>query len=401
MSKSASEYRGASWGHYEINDGLLLSGGPARLRRDQMHVDIGPRGDIVIDIGQQGQTEARVEHREEPSDGLRVLTRLDESKAALAYALEKGYNHWVVTFSGGKDSTSTVVVALETALEHLGRVKRIDVVYSDTMVEIPTIHRYALAFLQNLRNLSRLERLPLHCHVTVPPVEKRFWVCLLGKGYPPPHQRFRWCTRRLKVEPVKSKLERFLCPGKTVILTGVRFGESKERDIRLHQTCSRGGECGQGLWFQHSTRLKAGFLAPLVEWLDCDIWDFLSFVAPSKGYPTAELASIYNGREPTRFGCWTCTVVRQDKAMEKTIAQPEWSHLVPLLDFRSYLWEVTRPVESRQLRHDGQPGRLRHPVRKVILDRLLSVQEKVGFTLISPEEIQTIRSIWRKEGYNG
>lgn len=337
------------------------------------------------------------EHGAGLNAGLRVLTRVNETKAALTHVLENGYDHWIVTFSGGKDSTSTVVIALETALEHCREVKRIDVICADTMIEIPTIHQYALSFLNNLRSLSRLEPLPLYYHVALPAVDQRFWVRLLGKGYPPPHQKFRWCTRRLKIEPVERRLKRFVQPNRTVIVTGVRFGESKHRDRRLLQSCTRGGECGQGLWFQYSSRLKAGYLAPLIDWENCDVWDFLLFIAPGLGYPTGQLHKVYNGRE-TRFGCWMCTVVRQDKAMEKTVAQPEWSHLTPLAEFRKHVWEVTRPTETRLLRDNGQPGRLRHEIRKALLERLLTVQREVGFDLISAEEIQSIKEIWREEG---
>jgi len=337
--------------------------------------------------------------KDAPGHGLRVLNRIEESKTALEYVLKKGYDHWIITFSGGKDSTSTVVIALETALEHLDKIKRIDVIYADTMLEIPTIHQYALSFLHNLRKLPRLKGLPLHCHITYPTIEQRFWVCLLGKGYPPPHQKFRWCTRRLKIEPVENKLNGFIQPGRSVIITGVRFGESKDRDKRLLQSCSRGGECGQGLWFKYSDRLKAGYLAPLIEWSNCDIWDFLLFIAPGMGYSTTELENIYNGHE-TRFGCWVCTVVRQDKAMERTIGQPQWRYLAPLSEFRKHLWEETRLPETREFRHDGQPGRLRIEARNLLLKRLLLAQEESGLNLINNEEIQYIKKIWKEEGYD-
>jgi len=341
-----------------------------------------------IELGQEG-----VQH--EP----RILKRMDEAQAALGYVLEKGYDHWIITFSGGKDSTSTVAMSLETALEWLGRIRRIDVIYADTRLEIPTIHQYALSFMNHLRKSSRFKKLPLYCHIVHPKVSGRFWVCLLGKGYPPPHQLFRWCTRRLKIEPVEDKLRPFIQPDRTVIITGVRFGESKNRDKTLIQSCTRGGECGQGLWFRYSGRLKAGYLAPLVDWNDCDVWDYLLLVAPSLGYPTAELDDVYNGRG-TRFGCWMCTVVRQDKAMEKTIARPEWNHLAPLAEFRKYVWELTRSTDTRRLRADGQPGGLRHEVRKALLEQLLDIQVEVGIELISNDEIQAIKEIWGKEGYH-
>jgi DNA sulfur modification protein DndC len=329
-------------------------------------------------------------------DGSRVFTRVNEAKAALAHMLENGYDHWIVTFSGGKDSTCSVVIALETALEYSEKVKRLDIVYADTLIEIPAIHQFALSFLNNIGSLARLERLPLHCHVAIPPVEQRFWVCLLGRGYPPPHQKFRWCTRRLKIDPVENKLKRFVQPNRTVIVTGVRFGESKERDHRLIQSCKRGGECGQGLWFQYSSRLEAGYLAPLINWKDCDVWDFLLFIAPSLGYQTSQLQNIYNGHQ-TRFGCWMCTVVRQDKAMERITSVAEWAHLRPLLDFRQRVKELTGCPESRVRRPDGKPGRLTLATRQQLFNELLELQTKLGITIVSSDEILAIQEYWKKE----
>lgn len=331
-------------------------------------------------------------------EGFRLLARIDEARAAIAHILEEGYDHWIINFSGGKDSTATVVVTLEMALECIGEIRRIDVVYADTMLEIPSIKQYALSFLSSLQTISRLTDLPLHCHVVLPRIEERYWVYLLGRGYPPPHQRFRWCTRRLKVQPIEDKLKQFTRPNRTSIITGVRFGESKDRDKRLVRSCTRGGECGQGLWMQYSRRLEATYLAPLVDWSDCDVWDFLLLFAPSLGYPTAQLERVYNGRE-TRFGCWMCTVVRQDKAMEKTIAQAEWSYLAPLAELRNHVWEVTRPIGTRELRADGRPGRLQHWMRESLLKDLLHTERQAGVSLITADEVEIIEQMWRKEGH--
>lgn len=328
--------------------------------------------------------------------GKRLLQRIRQAEKALREILKRGYTRWIVTFSGGKDSTTVAVLALETALEFPEHVERIDIVYSDTGVEIPVINTYALQFLDYLKRAQRFQHVPLHCHVVRPRVEERFWVCLLGKGYPPPHQRFRWCTRRLKIEPVEDALRRFIKPNKTVILTGVRFGESRTRDNGLHNSCKRGGECGQGLWFQYSSRLHAGYLAPIVEWQECDVWDFLNFYAPVLGYPTAHLErQVYNDRE-TRFGCWMCTVVRQDKAMEKLISLRKWVHLRPLLEFRNHVKELTSSKESRILRPDGNPGKLTIMVRKRLLKELLSLQERLGMTIVSSEEVRIIKQYWKE-----
>jgi len=332
--------------------------------------------------------------------GIRFLLRFKESKTLLKRMVTRGYNRWIIAFSGGKDSTTTVITAIETAIELGEQVERIDVVYSDTMLEIPVIHQYALTFLKFLQESKRNIGLPLYCHTTYPKVKERFWVCLLGKGYPPPHQRFRWCTRRLKIEPVEEALRSSIEPNKTLILTGVRFRESSNRDRLLNKSCRRGGECGQGLWFRYSSRLQAGFLAPIVHWDECDVWDFLQFHAPLLGYPTNHLEeNIYNGRE-TRFGCWMCTVVRQDRAMEKITALPEWSHLKPLLNFRQRVKDLTSQPNSRVTRPNGKPGRLTLAVRQQLLRELLDLQATLKMNLISPEEIGAIKNLWRTKKYS-
>jgi len=340
-----------------------------------------------------------LEQYEEKTCATGFLLRFNVSKTALK-RIAKAYNHWIITFSGGKDSTTTLITALETALELGDEIERLDVVYADTRVEIPVMQQYALTFVQFLQKFDRVRSLPLHCHVVYPTTEESFWVCLLGKGYPPPHQRFRWCTRRLKIEPVEHALKSFVRPDRTAILTGVRFGESQARDAGLYQSCRRGGECGQGVWFEYSSRLQAAYVAPIVDWKECDVWDFLNFYAPILGYPTDHLEGIlYNGRE-TRFGCWMCTVVKQDKAMMKITSLPEWSHLKPLLDFRQRVKELTAHIDSRVLRPNGKPGRLTLQVRKQLLGELIDLQEKLGMSLISDEEVKAINLLWCNGKYS-
>lgn len=335
------------------------------------------------------------------TDGPRLIMRLRESLSALQLVIDKGYKHWIVTFSGGKDSTTTLIVALEAALSFPGWIERLDVVYTDTGVEIPVIQQSALGFLEYLQRSDRVTGLPLYFHRLYPSVKESFWVCLLGKGYPPPHQRFRWCTRRLKIEPVEQALKDFIQPDRSAIITGIRFGESRSRDNRLYRSCRRGGECGQGVWFEYSARLKVGYLAPIVGWSECDVWDFLNFYAPSLGYPTHHLeGSVYNGRE-TRFGCWMCTVVKQDRAMEKITSLTQWSHLRPLLEFRQLVKEMSNSPHSRVSKPDGKPGRLKLSVRKYLLNELLEIQTKLDLPLVSPEEIAAIEELWQSQAYGG
>jgi DNA sulfur modification protein DndC len=325
----------------------------------------------------------------------RLLGRIEATERALLLALDRGLDHWILTFSGGKDSTTMAILALEVALAAGERVGRIDLVYADTQLEIATLRRFALHFLASVRASERLAALSLFTHEVLPAIEDSYWVLLLGRGYPPPHQRFRWCTRRLKIEPAERALRSVTENGRSAILTGVRFGESKSRDERLTASCKRGGECGQGVWFQHSKRIGATYIAPIIDWEDCDVWDYLDLIAPGLGYNTSDLVDLYNGPD-TRFGCWVCTVVTQEKALTRTVERNEWAHLRPLLDFRTRLWESTREHDTR-LTVDGRPGRLNLSTRRRLLRELLEIQERVAMELVSEAEVKMIRQSWRNE----
>ena len=51
------------------------------------------------------------------NDNKRLLEHIEETKQVIMNFLYRGYDHWIITFSGGKDSTTVVILALETALQ--------------------------------------------------------------------------------------------------------------------------------------------------------------------------------------------------------------------------------------------------------------------------------------------
>ncbi len=115
-----------------------------------------------------------------------------------------------VAFSGGADSTATLVVAVEAFGE-----KRVTAVYVDTGIEFPETRVY-------------VERIAarLGVELVVAEAGDMFWR-LLPKYGPPTRDR-RWCTARLKLEPLKKLYSR-LKP--RVILEGVRAFESTQRSL--------------------------------------------------------------------------------------------------------------------------------------------------------------------------
>jgi DNA sulfur modification protein DndC len=320
--------------------------------------------------------------------------------------LAEEYKHWIIMYSGGKDSTTALITSFESLLDNKIDDVKIDVIYSDTMVEIPSMYNHAIQFIASLKSLERLRPLNIDYHITKPKIEDSFWVCMLGKGYPVPKQRFRWCTKRLKIEPAKKIIRDIASCEKVAIITGVRYNESLTRDRRLQIVCSRGGECGQGIWLNNNNDGNDGngsinnntilYFAPIIDWNECDVWDFLNYYAPTLGYPTSTLERLYNGRE-TRFGCWVCTVVKQDKALERTVEL--YPNLRPLLEFRKYLLKISEDPNNRYVKMDGSLGRLSLEARRTLLASLLKLQEETGLKLISEEEIEKIKYYWVERKY--
>jgi len=187
----------------------------------------------------------------------------------------KRYRHWAVAYSGGKDSTATVTFVAWAIQNGFVEVpKTLTVLYADTRMELPPLQKNAYELLERLRSDG------FATTIVLPEMDKRFYVYMLGRGVPPPKNRFRWCTMMIKVQPMMHALQdmRGYREEKLLMLTGVRLGESAIRDQRIALSCSRdAGECGQG-WFQMSTNdAIADTLAPLVHWRLCHIYDWLYF----------------------------------------------------------------------------------------------------------------------------
>lgn len=340
---------------------------------------------------------------------------------------------WVVGYSGGKDSTCAlqmVWMAL-TALPPAQRQKPVYVISSDTLVETPVIVRYIDITLDRIRIAAEQQGLPIKTEKVTPTTDRSFWVNLIGRGYPAPSRRFRWCTERLKIQPadafIKARVAEF---GEVVMVLGVRSAESATRAqvMSLHRI--KGSSLSR-----HSSLLNAFVYAPIESLSTDDVWTYLLQTPSPWGNDNRDLVAIYKSAQAgecplvvdkttpscgnSRFGCWVCTVVERDRSMEAMIdSGEEW--LEPLLEFRDLLAETQHPDKKRLFREfrrrNGQvafirgtdapvPGPYKLAFCKDLLRRLLETQIKVrrnappGETpvLISDSELQEIRRIWMME----
>lgn len=346
-----------------------------------------------------------------------MMEAIDLSVASLlAYATE--YDHWSVAYSGGKDSSATVsfvVWAIET-----GRVpapESLTVLYADTRQELPVLSATAHRLLADLRSRG------IDARAVLPALDNRFYVYMLGRGVPPPSNTFRWCTERIKIRPMLDALETMREQhGKRFIqITGVREGESAQRDARIAISCnSKSGECGQG-WFQAmSSEAISDTLAPLVHWRQCFVWDWLYFYGRD-GYAQkaglarghgldylADIAAAY-GDGDARTGCIGCKLASRDVALGNIIQLPQYEYLRPLLEIRPMLNKLKRPEsrirkarpERAKAGHYAKNGQRMGPLTMAArawgLERILDIQQRAEIDLINDEEEARIRQLWSED----
>lgn len=340
---------------------------------------------------------------------------------------------WVVGYSGGKDSTCALqlIWSAIAALPPEERTKPIYVISSDTLVETPVVSRYIDVTLANIEAAAREQGMPVTTQKVVPEIKKSFWVNMIGKGYPAPSRRFRWCTERLKIEPadefIKSRVAEF---GEVVMVLGVRSAESATRAqvMSLHRI--EGSELSR-----HSSLLNAFVYAPIKDFETDDVWSYLLQNESPWGNDNRDLVAMYRNAQAgecplvvdtstpscgsSRFGCWVCTVVEKDKTMEAMIdSGEEW--LTPLLEYRDMLAGTQDPQRKHEFRDfrrkNGSvtfigetdrpmPGPYTLDFCRQLLRELLKTQKDVAADappgeapiLIHEAELHEIRRLWRTE----
>ncbi len=326
---------------------------------------------------------------------------------------------WIIGFSGGKDSTMLLQLVWN-ALKKIepGLLTRpIYVVCNDTLVENPKIVEYVGHVLELIKNAATEQGLPIFVHTTSPRLEDTFWLNLIGKGYPAPNNFFRWCTERLKINPTTRFIQEKVKEsesGEAIILLGTRQSESATRSRSLN----RHKVIGQRL--RRHVLPNAWVYAPIIEVTTDEVWIYLRSINSPWGYDNKQLQALYRNASGgdcplvvdkttpscgnSRFGCWVCTVVNKDKAMEGLIEYgEEW--MVPLLELREFLAMSRNNPEMREDRGRDNKKRLgpyKPKVRYEILKRLLEAQyeiqqEQGDIQLISHQELVAIQISWYRD----
>lgn len=311
---------------------------------------------------------------------------------------------WYLGYSGGKDS-SALLVLLFNALHLLKKCEKpVTIVYSDTGVEIPLLSVLAKSTLQTVKRESRIYNIPFNVKIVKPRIGDTFFVNVIGKGYPPPTNKFRWCTDRLRTNPLQQFMKSV--SGDKLVLLGLRKGESKERDKVLN-SCETNDK---NVYYQVG-HANTKIYAPLLHYTTDDVWGTLLNKQLPESIDGIALARLYRSATTNsdltdcskgffaRFGCWTCTVVRKDKSVTNMVKHG-YHELMPLLHFRDWLYEFRDLPKNRcRWRRNGNRGSgpLTLKARRTILEKLLCAQAKTKWRLITKKEVETIRMYWAQD----
>jgi DNA sulfur modification protein DndC len=341
---------------------------------------------------------------------------------------------WIVGYSGGKDSSAALQLVW-LALRELPpeqRTKPVHVISTDTLVEQPLVAAWVDTSLERMRTAAREQGLPLTPHKLTPEVEDSFWVNLIGKGYPAPRMKFRWCTERLKIRPSNKFIREVVRQyGEAILVLGTRKAESLVRAKRM--TALEQRRVRERL-SPNAASANSLVYTPIEDWSNDDVWLYLMQVKNPWGHDNKSLLGMYQGASEggecplvvdtstpscgsSRFGCWVCTVVDKDRSMEAMIRNDEekaW--MAPLLELRNELdkpddrdrRDYRRMNGQVQLMNNGTvvPGPYTKHWREQWLRRVLEAQQAVHcegpeefrtLRLITPEELQEIRRIWLYE----
>ncbi|WAG12370.1 DNA phosphorothioation system sulfurtransferase DndC [Aeromonas dhakensis] len=361
---------------------------------------------------------------------------------------------WVIGYSGGKDSTA-ILQLVWYAMQELhaeGKAnKPVHVISTDTLVENPIVAMWVGRSLEQMRQAVAEQHLNIIPHRLTPEVKDRFWVNLIGRGYPAPRYKFRWCTDRLKISPSNSFIKNVVKNnGEAILVLGTRKAESATRAATMESYENREDNTRSAVGLTVNKQLdRVWIYTPIADWSNDDVWQYLMQVKNPWGFKNQELLGMYQGATAdgecplvvdkstpscgdSRFGCYVCTMVGEDKSMAAMIqndTEKEW--MLPLLQLRNEIdindsnkerkgKKIQADKERRDFRRmngsltvhineygaDLVRGPYRQPFREHMLQKVLEAQKLVqeigpdevcDLELLSLEDLEAIRHIWLED----
>lgn len=294
--------------------------------------------------------------------------------AAMTAALRAGHP-LAVAYSGGKDSSVLANLALTAAaaVHKAGGRALLVITHADVgAVENPEIRSLVRDELGRMQRFALARGLDLRIRVAHPPQFDSFAVRVIGgRALPAFPDSRRDCTSSWKREPSERVLRQLAQElrragwREPVLMTGVRRDESTVRAGSI----ARRGEQAARLWTDQAGRLR---LSPLLDWTTDDVWGYLGLCrqgaieaysdfddvlrvyqdAGGSSCVVVADAEMERHAKPcaSRFGCWACTAVREDRSLRQMIeSEPgRYGYMRPLAALRDFIAHTQYDWSRRQ-----------------------------------------------------
>jgi DNA sulfur modification protein DndC len=239
------------------------------------------------------------------SEGITLKFPEEKETFKILDSIINKHKKWMITYSGGKDSTLLLHLVLKYLVENnnIDKIEHIKIVYVNTLLEFPSIRNWAHKFLSSIEKFvndnpkfknkfSIIEVIP----------EKDFIYNMILKKpphYPLPHWKFPWCKKDLKIVPSEKNKEDYL------VLVGVRKDESRER-IK---------------YYNKKKKIFDYKAMPILHWTTKKVFYYLikndkPFWSDDISYKVDLIENVYKldlkNRIPSdeksllRYGCWLC-----------------------------------------------------------------------------------------------
>lgn len=317
----------------------------------------------------------------------------DEDKPGIAL---NNIRNWLsdeinlVSFSGGKDSTTVLQLVLHAVNQSTGKLY---IVTADTLMEIPYFQEYVDAVRNRITEYIDRSGLNAEIVTVTPAITDSFWVSVLGKGYPAAHMGFRWCTGVLKIDPI-TKFTRKLTKGKRFsVFVGVRSSESALR-ARIYK----------------QKDYKPHHFAPILDWSSHDVWEYLLTEPCPWGDDHSKIVEVYRYSSDecvygeaqgvcvgnARYGCWACPL-QAERQLDMIAYHTGDERYKRLKWYKKRLVTcANNPVYRSRIRRNGTVGLGPFLVkyRERLFRDLKHVEQQTGWKLITPKEEVEIKKHW-------
>ncbi len=366
-------------------------------------------------------------------------TKLDTTKSILKEYYLNDDRPLCIAFSGGKDSTALVFILLNVLEEIKANNqlhKKTYIINSNTLAELPPLLEHLKKSLKSIQKYSDEKGLLTEVHEVVPLEKHTLNVQLLGVGMPPPSRQFRWCTSKLKVQPIERKLKKLFPDGKFISVVGSRRDESIDRKARIEKQSKVNSHLKINDRFPNADNLY-----PIEYWNTKNIWEYI-FTQNTRIIDIDFLWNLYSdasnkdanecsfagaggkhidegniGCGQSRFGCWQCYVVRDNDKSLDGLMKSGYENVELYKEYREQYWnftqsgwENTRDVYShrtQQREHFDEkydrngmtkPKGVLLQARKHFFIELLKLNSKLDYDIIDINEIHLIQQRWLQEG---